>query len=594
MKRRFRWLCLFLSLVLLLSCSGCSLLRNLGRGESGGSQGSSHGSSQNSGEDILREPDSGDLLRRFGYDVLWVGIDAYGIVSCKEDDFSTLVSFPMSQLWEDGTGLYLSMHTDSPGVIPYVIISRNKGVTLDPENYLTTRFLPEMKEAYGSDLLRSGKAESVTIGGRTLAQMEFEYRLPEEGVRIIMRRVCGMIDDSFVIFTAKKTSDDNDAVFTSLEEIITYYQNGTNVYTAGSNLSDGSSSTGSGTDLPGDGFGDYTLTRAEPLTLKTVTVSNDVFSMEVPENWILMTHKQFSDFGIYLYDPEVPERKIFFYCKMEFFNKTQAEKNYYSNLASLSGITSLANDPYGYLLSASVPVLDPPTTARFYQVFPDFVSLLYQVQGYTYIYPDLNGVQVLEQYASTAPTTPACLDNTILRISFTADSGTACEGLVGGEVADKISFYQDGIDLGIYCVYDMMGITAPEGEFAELEEVLLRCLTSFTFTSDYVRQTQQNTANETDAILAAARSMQAAYDSYNAAWRARQTSYDIIFQKNSDATLGYDRLYDPDTGEVYRADVGFYDYYDTHRSDYSNSNLQILDNSTQQYYLQPVDYYITR
>ena len=140
----------------------------------------------------------------------------------------------------------------------------------------------------------------------------------------------------------------------------------------------------------------------------------------------------------------------------------------------------------------------------------------------------------------------------------------------------------------------MMGITAPEGEFAELEEVLLRCLTSFTFTSDYVRQTQQNTANETDAILAAARSMQAAYDSYNAAWRARQTSYDIIFQKNSDATLGYDRLYDPDTGEVYRADVGFYDYYDTHRSDYSNSNLQILDNSTQQYYLQPVDYYITR
>ena len=542
----------------------------------------------------MREPDSGDLLRRFGYDVLWVGIDAYGIVSCKEDDFSTLVSFPMSQLWEDGTGLYLSMHTDSPGVIPYVIISRNKGVTLDPENYLTTRFLPEMKEAYGSDLLRSGKAESVTIGGRTLAQMEFEYRLPEEGVRIIMRRVCGMIDDSFVIFTAKKTSDDNDAVFTSLEEIITYYQNGTNVYTAGSNLSDGSSSTGSGTDLPGDGFGDYTLTRAEPLTLKTVTVSNDVFSMEVPENWILMTHKQFSDFGIYLYDPEVPERKIFFYCKMEFFNKTQAEKNYYSNLASLSGITSLANDPYGYLLSASVPVLDPPTTARFYQVFPDFVSLLYQVQGYTYIYPDLNGVQVLEQYASTAPTTPACLDNTILRISFTADSGTACEGLVGGEVADKISFYQDGIDLGIYCVYDMMGITAPEGEFAELEEVLLRCLTPFTYTSDYVRQTQQNTANETDAILAAARSMQAAYDSYNAAWRARQTSYDIIFQKNSDATLGYDRLYDPDTGEVYRADVGFYDYYDTHRSDYSNSNLQILDNSTQQYYLQPVDYYITR
>ena len=34
--------------------------------------------------------------------------------------------------------------------------------------------------------------------------------------------------------------------------------------------------------------------------------------------------------------------------------------------------------------------------------------------------------------------------------------------------------------------------------------------------------------------------MQQAYDSYNQAWENRQKSYDIISQKQSDATLGYE------------------------------------------------------
>ncbi len=607
MKTRFRLLWLPVVLMLLFSCTACSVLEDLGGYRESvvtGRPADPTGGQTEPGEpDVIREPDSGDFLRRFGYDVLWIGQDAYGIVSCKEDDFSTLVSFPMSQLWEEGDGLYLGMRTGDPGVIPYVLVSRNQGVSLDAEEYLNTRFLPEMRKDYGQDLIRAGKAKAVTIGGRQLWQMEFEYELPDKGVTIIMRRICGTIGDSFVIFTAKKTEEDNDAVFTSLEEIVTYYQNGADAY------SGGTVPPGEPTALPADaiptaapadpgpkaaGYGEYTVKPAERLTLNTVKVSNDVFSMEVPENWIVMTHKQFSDFGVYLYDPEVPERKIFFYCKMEYFNKSQAEKDYYARLASMAGITSFAADPYGYLTQANVPVLNPATTACFYENYQAFISLIYQINGYAYIYPDLNQVRVLERYASSAPVTPTCMDNSILRITFTADSGTACQGLVGGEVSNKMTYIENGLDLGFYCVYDMMGITAPDGEFSELEPVLLRCLASFDLTDSYVRQTQQNTANETDAILAAGRSMQAAYDSYNAAWSSRQTSYDILSQKNSDATLGYDRLYDPDTNEVYRAESGFYEQYDLHRGEYPNPNLKILDPSTEGYYLRPVDYYISK
>ena len=67
-----------------------------------------------------------------------------------------------------------------------------------------------------------------------------------------------------------------------------------------------------------------------------------------------------------------------------------------------------------------------------------------------------------------------------------------------------------------------------------------------------------------------------------------------VSQKRSDATLGYDRLYDSETGEVYRADVGFYDSYDLHRGEFDNANLYRIDDSSSNYYLRGVDYYITK
>ena len=88
--------------------------------------------------------------------------------------------------------------------------------------------------------------------------------------------------------------------------------------------------------------------------------------------------------------------------------------------------------------------------------------------------------------------------------------------------------------------------------------------------------------------------MQAAHDAMVDAWYAREKSHDIAFQKWSDAFMGYDRLYDSSTGEVYLADTGFYDSYDLHRYEYTNSNLQLVDNSSQDYYLKGADYYISK
>lgn len=68
-------------------------------------------------------------------------------------------------------------------------------------------------------------------------------------------------------------------------------------------------------------------------------------------------------------------------------------------------------------------------------------------------------------------------------------------------------------------------------------------------------------------------------------WENRNRSQDIISQKQSDATLGYERVYDTETNEVYKAPNGFSDAYDGKRY------LPVTDDNM---YTQPVTGYIEK
>ena len=332
-------------------------------------------------------------------------------------------------------------------------------------------------------------------------------------------------------------------------------------------------------------LGSYTVTKNEPIKLQTTFYDGGFFSLQLPTGWIIETTGEYTLFGFHAYDPKNPERQIFFYCKHHPLLKSMEAKNYLEMEANMVGGS--------YRQSADTPVLLEPTTEYFFYIYNDYNSFLNKY-GLNHQLPVMNDISILEKYPNSTPTAFNTLDNSIVRASFYSANGVECEGLMAGQVVDygTDTYSVPGVDMGTYAVYNCNGVIAPAGEFKELREQLMACLASFTFTEDYVRQAQQHVAEETSAILAMSRQMQAAYDSYNAAWSARQTSYDIISQKNSDATLGYDRLYDPDTGEIYRADLGFYDDYDINRDQFSNPNLQIIDGSTENYYLDGVDYYI--
>lgn len=66
-------------------------------------------------------------------------------------------------------------------------------------------------------------------------------------------------------------------------------------------------------------------------------------------------------------------------------------------------------------------------------------------------------------------------------------------------------------------------------------------------------------------------------------WKARDTSVDIQSQKQSDATLGYERVYDTETGDIYRAENGWSDSY-------SGERYQPV--TEDEMYVQPISGYI--
>jgi hypothetical protein len=59
-------------------------------------------------------------------------------------------------------------------------------------------------------------------------------------------------------------------------------------------------------------------------------------------------------------------------------------------------------------------------------------------------------------------------------------------------------------------------------------------------------------------------------------WYAKQDQEDIFLEKFSDYTLNQDRVFNPETNEVYHVDQNFYQYYDTHRDEFKQQNMVTL------------------
>jgi len=517
--------------------------------------------------------------------------DSYRCLSCGGQDFSVLYNSDFDGVaGQDGATIYTG-DRDAFNRVDISVIYDGDTAGFDVSEYFYYRaedmrnedgneytLCEEMTQSSFGNAMMNGAVYSFATEDGTVYRHEM---LVDTGTRLI-RYSCYFYEDE----ADEPTMAMTDAI-RSYQPSAAYYDSHPLVIGGGPSAPDTENPPQSAPST----LGGYTITKSTPLRLQTALYDGGFFYLQLPSGWVIETTGEYATFGFHAYDPEVPERQIFFYMKHEPLLKSLEAQSIYQESANIAG----PNDTYGYQISADAPVLTEPTTDYFFFIYNSYNAYINKY-GVHHQLPCLDDINILEKYPNSTPTAFNTLDNSIVRASFYSQNGVECEGLMAAQVTDKITItnvYQ-GVDMGFYAVYNCNGVIAPSGEFDELREQLMACLASFDFTAEYVRQAQRHIEGETEAITSMAASMQSAYDSYNAAWSARQTSYDIISQKNSDATLGYDRLYDPDTGETYRADQGFYDDYNINREQYSNPNLQMIDGSTENYYLNGVDYYITK
>ena len=133
--------------------------------------------------------------------------------------------------------------------------------------------------------------------------------------------------------------------------------------------------------------------------------------------------------------------------------------------------------------------------------------------------------------------------------------------------------------------YNVMAVTAAKDTFIEWESVLTDCMKTLQYSDSFVSSTNQASNEKVALSQQISRNFNQTMDGIMSSWENRNKSQDIISQKQSDATLGYERVYDTETNEIYRATNGFTDVSDGSRY------KSVTDDSM---YSEPISGYIER
>lgn len=179
----------------------------------------------------------------------------------------------------------------------------------------------------------------------------------------------------------------------------------------------------------------------------------------------------------------------------------------------------------------------------------------------TSILKNQNAKETIEAFDIDDIYTPVALDNKLLHASFdnplTMEKG---EGLFTAAVTEGLVMTDPGFDCGYYNVYNITGISAPYGMLNEYEDILRRIVGSIQYSDAFIDTCSQNQGNILKSASYVNQIMQDTSNIITEGWNARQKSYDVISQKYSDATLGYERVRDiNDPEKIYRAYNGFMD-----------------------------------
>ena len=311
------------------------------------------------------------------------------------------------------------------------------------------------------------------------------------------------------------------------------------------------------------------------------------FSIQIPKGWTVTSGGTGMYHSIRIQDPAEPLNQMFVLFKADILLHSQEGKDAWTYYSGVTGMPDMQ-------IFAQAPVLSSPSTENFYQIFPQYADFAAQYgPGYAgYTFPRFESFTVTERFPSTSSLSAYALGDELLRATFTEDDKEG-EGMFAASVVDfgsvpiaagpPVGYQLPQADGGYYMAYNIMAVTAAKDTFVEWEGILTESLGTLEYSENFVNATIQAGQEVVQQAMDFSRNANEVLNGIMSSWKARDTSVDIQSQKQSDATLGYERVYDTETGDIYRAENGWSDSY-------SGERYQPV--TEDEMYVQPISGYI--
>ena len=277
------------------------------------------------------------------------------------------------------------------------------------------------------------------------------------------------------------------------------------------------------------------ITKNKTKTIEYKTYNNGLFSMKIPQNWVVGVAKSdYIHYTFMAYNPQNPDYKIFFNMKTEGYLKTQNMRNFYRRYYPKA--------PFSIL-----PVINPQTTESFYKVFTQAFALNQNILPFK--------VPVIKNFTTVQNIGKNMTGGSIVRAVYQNEQGKKVEGVFTATIKEVAI-----PPVVVLNVYNTIFFTVPEGELVDWLPILNNCVSTIKFSDNFVSGYYKQQGQVIQNAKAIQSICNQTSDIITSGWNERQKTYDILSQKRSDATMGYERVRDTDTGEIYKATVGFSDH----------------------------------
>lgn len=285
-----------------------------------------------------------------------------------------------------------------------------------------------------------------------------------------------------------------------------------------------------------------------------------VFSMKKPKGWKVYKAGEYNTLAFLARDEKEPLRQIFCFSEIGLFYIDKNQKDLENNYTDNNGYPVPWRD---------MPVVSPfdGTTffKNFHAIMKSKIATGFLSAGRMPRPAGFEKIQVISQ----TPMDPVIMDlPAVLVRAVLVQNGKPAQGMF------IVSGAPDGF--GHATAVLVTGITAPAREYRAVQQSLLQSIRSFRMNDSYVADGVQTIQENGERFRQISKTLSETSDIITKGWAERNKSDDILIEKRGDQIMGVERVYDPETDEVYEVQNGFYDYYQTHQDQYKLKNLQPL------------------